>query len=212
MPFNEDEHNVHVRQLWTRAYPSEPVPDIPAEQWKRLGFQGTNPATDFRGSGLCGIDCLLAIVEHSEFFHALMKSADAHEIPFATAGINIVSMIFELMGWGFKSPGIPTGNSPTTYRTLCKLLFEKDDDTPVDKQVPVAKSVFYKIYFLIFALMEKTWTFMKASYMDFPTVKDNTMEKIEEVLKKIENRFVLDSYLREELHLSMTFCAGCLLF
>ena len=38
--------------------PSEKLTARVSEQWKELGFQGTDPATDFRGMGIFGLMCL----------------------------------------------------------------------------------------------------------------------------------------------------------
>ena len=38
--------------------PSEKLTCQVSPQWKELGFQGSDPATDFRGMGLFGLMCL----------------------------------------------------------------------------------------------------------------------------------------------------------
>ena len=38
--------------------PSEKLTSRVSPQWKELGFQGNDPATDFRGMGLFGLMCL----------------------------------------------------------------------------------------------------------------------------------------------------------
>ena len=38
--------------------PSEKLTSRVSPQWKELGFQGIDPATDFRGMGVFGLMCL----------------------------------------------------------------------------------------------------------------------------------------------------------
>ena len=38
--------------------PSEKLTSRVSPQWKELGFQGNDPATDFRGMGIFGLMCL----------------------------------------------------------------------------------------------------------------------------------------------------------
>lgn len=44
------------------------------------------------------MDCLLALVEHEEVFHNLLKSSNTQGIPFATASINVVMIVYEFLG------------------------------------------------------------------------------------------------------------------
>lgn len=44
-----------------------------SKQWQDLGFQGNNPATDFRGMGMLGLQCLL-YPHSSQGFDTLMWS------------------------------------------------------------------------------------------------------------------------------------------
>lgn len=44
--------------------PSEKLTSRVSEQWKDLGFQGNDPATDFRGMGLFGLSCLQYPTNH----------------------------------------------------------------------------------------------------------------------------------------------------
>ena len=37
-----------MRQLWRLAYPTREIPPLKSELWKEMGWQGTDPSTDFR--------------------------------------------------------------------------------------------------------------------------------------------------------------------
>jgi len=47
-----------LRQLWSHAFPGESS-QLQSEKWKDMGWQGINPATDFRGGGLISLQNLL---------------------------------------------------------------------------------------------------------------------------------------------------------
>lgn len=37
-----------LRQLWRLAFPDTTIPPLKSEAWKEMGWQGTDPSTDFR--------------------------------------------------------------------------------------------------------------------------------------------------------------------
>lgn len=37
-----------LKQLWRLAYPGRELPPLKSELWKEMGWQGTDPSTDFR--------------------------------------------------------------------------------------------------------------------------------------------------------------------
>ena len=45
---------IEMLQLWNTLTPDEPLEQRYTRQWGDIGFQGTDPASDFRGMGLLG--------------------------------------------------------------------------------------------------------------------------------------------------------------
>lgn len=37
-----------LKQLWMLAYPNRELPPLKSELWKEMGWQGSDPSTDFR--------------------------------------------------------------------------------------------------------------------------------------------------------------------
>lgn len=37
-----------LKQLWKLAYPDRELPSLKSELWKEMGWQGSDPSTDFR--------------------------------------------------------------------------------------------------------------------------------------------------------------------
>src|SRR4051794_17790327 len=58
-----DEHEGQLLQLWKMSYPTTDLEARVSAQWKKLGFQGTDPMTDFRGAGIFGLNNLLYLAE-----------------------------------------------------------------------------------------------------------------------------------------------------
>lgn len=50
---------VCVLQLWKELRPDTPLTGRISKQWCEIGFQGSDPKTDFRGMGLLGLHNLL---------------------------------------------------------------------------------------------------------------------------------------------------------
>jgi hypothetical protein len=42
------------------------IKDRISNEWQEIGFQGSDPATDFRGAGYLGLKQLLSICEHGD--------------------------------------------------------------------------------------------------------------------------------------------------
>lgn len=87
----------HVRRLlllWKGAFPNLALAGKVSTQWKMLGFQGADPATDFRGGGLLSLDCMLWLSREREaVFRKLIESRSAIAPGFALVVINVVHML-----------------------------------------------------------------------------------------------------------------------
>ena len=71
------------------------LPPIPHTYWvDRLGFQQTDPVTDFRSGGVLSLAMLVHLVESCPDVHArFLPSGDAHMLPFGITCINVTDMI-----------------------------------------------------------------------------------------------------------------------
>jgi hypothetical protein len=56
-------HEQVLMQLWQLTFPEEQLTARVSDQWKKMGFQGTDPATDFRGMGYLGLINLIYFAE-----------------------------------------------------------------------------------------------------------------------------------------------------
>uniref|UniRef100_A0A7N2M3X4 ELMO domain-containing protein n=1 Tax=Quercus lobata TaxID=97700 RepID=A0A7N2M3X4_QUELO len=53
------EHQDALKQLWRLAYPERELPSLKSELWKEMGWQGSDPSTDFRGGGFISLENLI---------------------------------------------------------------------------------------------------------------------------------------------------------
>ena len=78
--------------------PSEASCELPSAKWLQLGFQGDDPATDFRGMGVLGLQNLVYFGEHyPEVFQRLVSKQRKRDYPLACAGINVTAMLVDLL-------------------------------------------------------------------------------------------------------------------
>ncbi|KAG9338685.1 hypothetical protein JZ751_025353, partial [Albula glossodonta] len=60
------EHEEMLLKLWKTLRPDTPLTGRVSKQWCEIGFQGSDPKTDFRGMGLLGLHNLLYFAEHDK--------------------------------------------------------------------------------------------------------------------------------------------------
>ncbi|KAG2195497.1 hypothetical protein INT47_012041 [Mucor saturninus] len=97
---NNTEHEDKLRMLWNKMKPDEHLNSRHTKQWVDIGFQGTDPATDFRGMGIQGLDDLLYFVtRYPQHAHSVLQHA-SHPVswyPYAIVGINLTKFAYQLL-------------------------------------------------------------------------------------------------------------------
>eukprot|EP01113_Clastostelium_recurvatum_P031692 TRINITY_DN3983_c0_g1_i2.p1 TRINITY_DN3983_c0_g1~~TRINITY_DN3983_c0_g1_i2.p1 ORF type:complete len:737 (-),score=209.05 TRINITY_DN3983_c0_g1_i2:84-2294(-) len=165
------EHEALLMRLWSATFPDVKLEARVSEQWKLIGFQGTDPATDFRGMGIVGLENLLYFAEnHGEVFRKIVSTNLARkerEYPVASAGINLSQMLFDLLKV-MENESTSSSSSANDHH-LFPLLFSH-------------RFAFEEMYGTAFQVLDYTWDDMNASYMDFPRVIAAVKKQIAEVL------------------------------
>lgn len=80
--------------------PETPLTSRISNQWQDVGFQGDDPATDFRGMGLLGLNQLVYFSTAYNDVACRMMRQSAHPTkgyPFAIVGISMTSLIRDLL-------------------------------------------------------------------------------------------------------------------
>jgi len=203
---NNTDHEVLLFSYWSFVYPNIKLESRMSNQWKDLGFQNKDPASDFRGAGIFGLCNLLYFYSrYSQLFEEMFRqrgfrSVHKESYPFSIAGLNVSMLILDFLGWGFKR--IP--RSTKSKNNLVALLFSEErelelpllvpanlihfDDNEPEQLIPSfpEKTVFEELYCFVFRILDEEWYSMEASYMDFPKVIESTSNKFEKSLEKIE--------------------------
>jgi len=161
------EHEATLMKLWAAVFPDQELKSRVNDQWKEMGFQGQDPATDFRGMGMLGLDNLLYIADnHPVIFRRIVKeqsSRDENDYPVAVTGISITQLLFTLFKVGAE-------RAKPADQVVYPILFDHDH-------------ALEEMYCIIFQLLDRTWDEMNAAYMDFPRVLDAVKKKVTEVLE-----------------------------
>lgn len=182
-----DYHEQLLLGLWTAVFPDEPLDDRVSSQWKQLGFQGTDPATDFRGMGLLGLRNLHYLC--STRTAAVRRILEAKkEYPFAVTGINITHMMFQMLG---VSPNSGDVEKPLSSWWSPLLVFFCSTGSEL---------AFEETYVQFFLLFDAVWTAHRAGYMDFPRMIALTKSRFELILaRKLHHLDELENQVNQEI-------------
>ena len=178
--WSHDLHRELLFGVWKTLVPGTPLQITPgksvvSEEWKEVGFQGKDPATDFRGVGLLGLVQLHYFIStRPTLARRILKSSQAPSdgsndvlfYPFACAGINISAFLLSLL----------------RQRKLCRATYpiRKGSDgcrnPPSSRYLSLvddthALEVLNELYCGYFESLGQLWIDMKPSTaMDFPKV------------------------------------------
>ncbi|KAJ7976476.1 ELMO domain-containing protein A [Quillaja saponaria] len=162
------EHQDALKQLWRLAYPERELPSLKSELWKEMGWQGSDPSTDFRGGGFVSLENLIFFaLKYPESFQRLLHKRDGNraewEYPFAVAGINISFMLTQMLD-------LQSGR-PTSLAGIRFLDLLKEDELAFDN-----------LYCVAFQMIDAQWLAKRASYMEFNDVLKSTRAQLEREL------------------------------
>ncbi|KAL1553899.1 ELMO domain-containing protein C-like [Salvia divinorum] len=159
------DHQDALRLLWRLAYPERPLPALKAEVWKDMGWQGSDPSTDFRGGGFISLENLIFFAKtYPEAFQNLLHKRDGDrsewEYPFAVAGINISFMLVQILD-------LQSGNPSKLAGQRFVEMLSHDD------------MAFDNLFCVAFRMLDAQWLAKHASYMEFNEVLKSTRSQLE---------------------------------
>ncbi|KAJ3438184.1 hypothetical protein M0813_29498 [Anaeramoeba flamelloides] len=125
------EHEMHLQELWCSMKPDTTF-ERKSKQWSKLGFQGKDPATDFRGSGILGLFFLEYFSKKypEESKKALNDSYGTESrsfYPFSCFGIQLSNELLQNLKKTDRLDSYLLMKKPelATFFTLCSELFIK---------------------------------------------------------------------------------------
>lgn len=129
------------------------------DAWKRMGFQGRDPASDFRGMGVLGLHCLLYFAEHHTRLFRNMIDNDAVAYPVCVGGIAVASMLLlDHLHVSARLVSEPP-SSPQWETPLLTLLTHSGHE-----------SAFEEVFCLAMRVLHDLYGRHRAGYMDFPRI------------------------------------------
>ncbi|CAL9014013.1 unnamed protein product, partial [Prunus brigantina] len=180
VPFDENrpDHQEALKALWRAAFPDVALQGLISEQWKEMGWQGSNPSTDFRGCGFISLENLLFFARtYPVSFRRLLFKEDGKratwEYPFAVAGINISFMLIKMLDLCSAKPRCLPGIN------FVRLLGEDE-------------AAFDVLYCIAFEMVDAQWLAMHASYMQFNDVLQATRTQLERELSLEDTQRIHD--------------------
>jgi hypothetical protein len=160
-----ESHEKLLLKLWRLLKPDEELKTRRTNQWQDIGFQGDDPATDFRGMGILSLEqlCFFAQFDAHNCQRSLKISLDPRiGFPFAICGITITAMLRELL-----------------YEDLLKNHFFNALKTP-----PTMDN-FHQAYCHIFTLYCDFWDYEHpSSVMMFNLIKQKFVIHLTEYLRR----------------------------
>ncbi|XP_024310665.1 ELMO domain-containing protein A isoform X2 [Brachypodium distachyon] len=161
-------HQDALKELWRLAYPNRQLPPLKSELWKEMGWQNSDPASDFRAGGVMSLENLIYFARnYPGSFQRLLHKADGEraewEYPFAVAGVNISYMLVQMLD-------LLSGNR-MSKAGVCFVELLEDDEMAFDNLFCVA-----------FQMLDAQWLARKASYMEFNEVLKSTLVQLEREL------------------------------
>ncbi len=171
-------HREGLKELWDLAFPNAPPPpDLKGAQWKEMGWQGVDPATDFRAAGLLGLDCLLYLGrERPALFRELLGKTrgcrSSWEYPFGAAGTNVTWALVELLQLQHGSSGDGSSGGSGKGPGSCAAgrgfigLLSADG------------AAFEEVYCAAFDLLDRIWIERGATYMEFNSILKDVVTRV----------------------------------
>lgn len=132
---------------------------LKSDRWKSIGFQGPNPATDFRGAGLFGLQNLHYLVHIEPRIVRRMTRSEhmspEHYLPFAITGLNMTFMLLQTLNLNSPWTAKLSPEEADVYMGFCNL-------------VGTEEFAFEEIYKSSLDLLDELWTESRAKYLEFP--------------------------------------------
>ena len=194
---NNAQHIGALRELCQLSFPGRTLESmdgdggVRTDVWKEMGWQGVDPASDFRAGGFLSLENLIWFATnkpstYASLMHKREGTRSDWEYPFAAAGVNVTFSLVELLKLRAKEPVAAVPSTPAGEGFLA-LLLESEDDA------------FEEIYAATFEVLDREWLKAKATYMEFNAVLGETKKKVTAALGAKHVKSIAD--LRAELGL-----------
>eukprot|EP00996_Jenningsia_fusiforme_P002167 NODE_3004_length_1069_cov_23.062745_g2756_i0.p1 GENE.NODE_3004_length_1069_cov_23.062745_g2756_i0~~NODE_3004_length_1069_cov_23.062745_g2756_i0.p1 ORF type:complete len:308 (-),score=53.03 NODE_3004_length_1069_cov_23.062745_g2756_i0:145-1035(-) len=171
-------HESALDLLWERCMPGVRRDGRVTEQWTELGFQGHDPATDFRGGGLLSLLNLLYIAEESPSFMTKVRT-DVDTValrgswyPFAVASINFTCDLILMAKKGKFNRLLYSAD------VGCEGIVDPSLAATISHHDHPALSRFCKYHLQVFMAFHSQWIAKRPGTMEFTQFKEAFLESL----------------------------------
>lgn len=161
------DHETMLMSLWTTLRPNEELDNRLSKKWIDIGFQGQDPATDFRGAGLLGLKQLASMLADSRYkkkaleMYAESQKQD-HWFFYAVTGINITRRLLNSL----------KDSKDQVYRVDIDS-FILDSAHPVPADTDQMSQLMDRFYRFTFERFTERWVAAKPNIMEFNQFLDD---------------------------------------
>ena len=182
----DSENQVHedkLRKIWDlTANNDEKLTSRISEQWKYLGFQGTDPATDFRGMGRLGLENMLYFCQnHPDIKKFILEASHPKTgYPFAMLVINLTALLVELLEADQEMCKNYIYRRILSEKENIVVLAESDDDD-LEKLESIYLSIFCQIFTEVLLDFKKNYWIIEneTDVFKFNQVRENYKRLLE---------------------------------
>jgi hypothetical protein len=168
------DHESLLMKLWHQAFPDEELTARKSEQWVKLGFQGQDPATDFRSMGMLGLDNLLYVTcQHYKPIRDILDQD--RDYPFSVSLINISHTLLGEMNISAR----------VTQHSLTEndvSIWESDIFLFLCLQARRVQYPYEELVGTVCELFDLVWVRENGSYMRFGELLNTTMDILRQVI------------------------------
>jgi ELMO domain-containing protein len=142
--FQNHEHYQLIMKLWNVLRPNEPMEQKISKKWSQIGFQGSDPSTDFRGMGLLSLINLVYFTTNLSLdtYAKSIYSRSLHPqfgYSFAIVAINITSWVFKWLNDGVLKNILYTESS----------MINLNEDKLIDKFNFIYSMLYLTLFFFL---------------------------------------------------------------
>ncbi|EPY42606.1 hypothetical protein AGDE_01317 [Angomonas deanei] len=196
VPYKKEEaaHVQLLGSLWEAHhrlfFHQDKIPFVAAQHavhvdWKEMGFQASDPSTDFRGGGLLSLQQLCYLATHYPTAWTKMAGGD---FLLAAAGINISMRLITLLGLNTRKNVLNAQLPPTYTRVTARVqLGTCLTDPPLESENENSKDAvalrrLNEVYCVYLELLFREWQKSDKNILTFNTLLMETYEEAERLL------------------------------
>jgi hypothetical protein len=177
-------HEAMLKELWVN-FMGEELEERYSKKWQHIGFQGNDPATDFRGTGLLGLHALIYFSRtYPEIAKKLLLQSQHPTLgyPLACLSLHITFLCYQLLTSGVA---LTHFYNAIEHEDLHKQKPGVDLELRANAgQTDKLLLMFYDFYSAVLAEFSTFWILSKPNtLMDFGPVKKNFEKKLRTILE-----------------------------